>query len=152
MISPYMESYHCVEKKGRCWCRWSFSISLMGKSNVGDVNYFSTVLKMNFDTRVVRSLGHRAKPLRFFTVHAVSPSTMLLPWTCCSSGHAARPGHETAPCACCSPAHAAKARKYNFQWRGRGYGYRSTGHNINGPNINKLQINWSIGQQKPVDV
>ena len=41
----------------------------MGKSNVGDVNYFSTVLKMNFDTGIVRSLGHRAKPLRFFTVH-----------------------------------------------------------------------------------
>jgi hypothetical protein len=42
-----------------------FSISLMGKSNVGDVNYFPTVLKMNFDTGIARSLGHRAKPLRF---------------------------------------------------------------------------------------
>jgi hypothetical protein len=30
--------------------------------------------------------------------------------------------------------------------------YRSTGQNINGPNINELQINCSIGQQKPVDV
>ncbi len=27
-----------------------------------------------------------------------------------------------------------------------GYGYRSTGQNINGPNINELQINCSIGQ------
>jgi hypothetical protein len=34
----------------------------------------------------------------------------------------------------------------------RGYGYRSTGRNINGPNINKLQINCSIDQRKPVDV
>ena len=33
-----------------------------------------------------------------------------------------------------------------------GYGYRSTGHNINGPNINELQINCSIDQRKPVDV
>ncbi len=30
--------------------------------------------------------------------------------------------------------------------------YRSTGQNINGPNITELQINCSIGQQKPVDV
>ncbi len=30
--------------------------------------------------------------------------------------------------------------------------YRSTGQNINGPNINELQVNCSIGQQKPVDV
>jgi hypothetical protein len=30
--------------------------------------------------------------------------------------------------------------------------HRSTGQNINGPNINELQINCSIGQQKPVDV
>ncbi len=30
--------------------------------------------------------------------------------------------------------------------------YRSTGQNINGPNINELQINCSKGQQKPVDV
>ncbi len=49
----------------------TFSISLMGKSNVGDVNYFPTVLKMNFDTGIARSLGHRAKPLRFFTVHSL---------------------------------------------------------------------------------
>jgi hypothetical protein len=41
----------------------------MGKSNVGDVNYFPTVLKMKFDTGIARSLGHRAKPLRFFTVY-----------------------------------------------------------------------------------
>ncbi len=34
----------------------------------------------------------------------------------------------------------------------RGLLYRSTGQNINGPNINELQINCSIGQQKPVDV
>jgi hypothetical protein len=33
-----------------------------------------------------------------------------------------------------------------------GYGYRSTRHNINGLNINELQINCSIGQQKLVDV
>ncbi len=46
-----------------------FSISLMGKSNVGDVNYFPTVLKMNFDAGIAKSLGHRAKPLRFFTVY-----------------------------------------------------------------------------------
>jgi hypothetical protein len=36
-----------------------------------------------------------------------------------------------------------------FDW---GSLYRSTGQNINGPNINELQINCSIGQQKPVDV
>jgi hypothetical protein len=41
----------------------------MGESNVGDVNYFSTVLKMNFDTGVDRFLRHRAKPLGFFTVY-----------------------------------------------------------------------------------
>ncbi len=41
-------------------------ISLLGKTNVGDVNYFSTLL--NFDTGIARSLGHRAKRLRFFTV------------------------------------------------------------------------------------
>jgi hypothetical protein len=34
----------------------------------------------------------------------------------------------------------------------RGYGYRSTGHFINGPNINELEINCSIDQQNPVDV
>jgi hypothetical protein len=34
----------------------------------------------------------------------------------------------------------------------RGSLYRSTGQNINGPNINELQINCSIGQQNPVDV
>ncbi len=34
----------------------------------------------------------------------------------------------------------------------RGPLYRSTGQNINGPNINELQINCSTGQQKPVDV
>jgi hypothetical protein len=34
----------------------------------------------------------------------------------------------------------------------RGSLYRSTGQNINGPNINELQINCSLGQQKPVDV
>jgi hypothetical protein len=28
-----------------------------------------------------------------------------------------------------------------------GYGYRSTGQNINGPNINELQINCSIDQR-----
>ncbi len=33
-----------------------------------------------------------------------------------------------------------------------GYGYRSTGHNINGQNINELQINCSVDQRKPVDV
>jgi hypothetical protein len=43
-----------------------------------------------------------------------------------------------------------KIRKM-FAYRG-GYGYRSTGHNINGLNINELQINCSIGQQKLVDV
>ncbi len=30
--------------------------------------------------------------------------------------------------------------------------HRSTEQNINGPNINELQINCSLGQQKPVDV
>jgi hypothetical protein len=54
-----------------------FSISLMGKSNVGDVNYFPTVLKMNFDTGIARSLGHRAKPLRFF-YSALLPTSLLL--------------------------------------------------------------------------
>ncbi len=34
----------------------------------------------------------------------------------------------------------------------RGCGYRSTRHNINGPNINELQINCSIDQRKPLDV
>ncbi len=41
----------------------------MGKSIVGDVNYFSTVLKMSFNAGIARFLGHRAKPLTFFTVH-----------------------------------------------------------------------------------
>ncbi len=45
----------------------------MGKNNAGDVNYFSTVLKMNFDIGIIRSLGHRAKPLRFFTVYHQIP-------------------------------------------------------------------------------
>jgi hypothetical protein len=49
----------------------------MGKSNVGDVNYFSTVLMMYFDTGIVRYLGHRAKALRFFTVHRLAES---IPW------------------------------------------------------------------------
>ncbi len=40
----------------------------MGKSDVGDDNYFSTVLKINFYTGIVSILGQRAKPLRFFTV------------------------------------------------------------------------------------
>jgi hypothetical protein len=44
-----------------------------------------------------------------------------------------------------------KVLNYRNQARG-GYGYRSTGHNINGPNINELQINCSIDQRKPVDV
>ncbi len=44
----------------------------MGESNVGDVNYFSTVLKMNFDTGVDRFLRHRAKPLGFFTVYLLT--------------------------------------------------------------------------------
>jgi hypothetical protein len=43
----------------------------MGKCNADDVNYFSTVLKMNFDTGIVRSLGYRAKPLSFFTVYII---------------------------------------------------------------------------------
>ncbi len=34
----------------------------------------------------------------------------------------------------------------------RGPLYRSTGQNINCPNINELQISCSKGQQKPVDV
>jgi hypothetical protein len=42
---------------------------LMSKNNAGDVNYFSTLLKMDFDKGIVRYLGHRAKPLRFFTVY-----------------------------------------------------------------------------------
>ena len=32
----------------------------------------------------------------------------------------------------------------------RGSLYRSTGQNINGPNINELQINCSIDQQNPI--
>jgi hypothetical protein len=48
---------------------------------------------------------------------------------------------------------SAKAKTpYVCKWAERGYGYRSTGHLINGPNINELQINCSIGQQNPVDV
>jgi hypothetical protein len=47
----------------------------MGKRNVGDVNYFSTVLKMNFNTGIARFLGHRAKPLPFFTVYALCGGT-----------------------------------------------------------------------------
>ena len=43
-------------------------------------------------------------------------------------------------------------RRKSVRIKTRGYGYRSTGQNINGPNINELQINCSIGQQKPVDV
>jgi len=34
----------------------------------GDDHYFSTVLKKHFNTGIVRFLGHRAKPLGFFTV------------------------------------------------------------------------------------
>jgi hypothetical protein len=37
-------------------------------SDVGDDHYFSTVLKIHFDTRIVSILGPRAKPLGFFTV------------------------------------------------------------------------------------
>ncbi len=37
-------------------------------SNVGDDLYFSIVLKIQFDIGIVRFLGHRAKPLGFFTV------------------------------------------------------------------------------------
>ncbi len=51
------------------------------------------------------------------------------------------------------------AKETYLVWKNRrktenfwGYGYRSTGHNINGPNINELQTNCSIGQRKPVDV
>jgi hypothetical protein len=39
------------------------------KSDVGDVNYFSDVLKMNFDTGTVRSLGQRGKPSHFLKVY-----------------------------------------------------------------------------------
>ncbi len=49
----------------------------MGKSNVGDVKYFPTVLKMNFDTGIARSLGHRAKPLRFFTVQGLGKDAQM---------------------------------------------------------------------------
>jgi hypothetical protein len=53
----------------RTGCCYIFSIYLMGKSNVGDDNYFCTVLKLNFDTGTVRSLGQRAKPSHFFKVY-----------------------------------------------------------------------------------
>ena len=45
-----------------------------------------------------------------------------------------------------------KKHKTEFSQSFWGLLYRSTGQNINGPNINELQINCSIGQQKPVDV
>ncbi len=37
--------------------------------DVGDDHYFSTVLKKHFNAGIVRFLGHRAKPLVFFTVY-----------------------------------------------------------------------------------
>jgi hypothetical protein len=40
----------------------------MVMSNVGDDHYFSTALKIHFYTGIVIFLGHRPKPLRFFTV------------------------------------------------------------------------------------
>ncbi len=43
----------------------------MGKSDVGDDTYFPTVLMINFNTGTVSFLGHRTKPLRFFTVYTV---------------------------------------------------------------------------------
>jgi hypothetical protein len=43
----------------------------MCKSNFGDDNYFSTFLKMNSDTGIIRFLGHEAKPLRFYSVGGV---------------------------------------------------------------------------------
>ncbi len=48
----------------------------------------------------------------------------------------------------------ASGIRESLQRRGHEGGslYRSTGQNINGPNINELQINCSIGQQNPVDV
>jgi hypothetical protein len=55
-------------KKVWCWCRRYFSISLMVISDVGDDHYFSTILKKHFDTGIVKFLGHRPRPLRFFTV------------------------------------------------------------------------------------
>jgi hypothetical protein len=45
----------------------------MGKSDVGDDNYLSTVLKINVYTGTVSFLGHRPKPLHFFTVHSLEP-------------------------------------------------------------------------------
>jgi hypothetical protein len=40
----------------------------MVMSNVGDDHYFSTTLKIHFDTGIVIFLGRRPWPLRFFTV------------------------------------------------------------------------------------
>jgi hypothetical protein len=41
----------------------------MVMSIVGDDHYFSTALKIHFYTGIVIFLGHRPKPLRFFTVY-----------------------------------------------------------------------------------
>jgi hypothetical protein len=41
----------------------------MVKSDVGDEHIFSTLLKIHLDTGMVKFLGHRAKPLHFFTVY-----------------------------------------------------------------------------------
>jgi hypothetical protein len=73
--------------------------------NVGDDYYFSTVLKMHFDSEIARFLRHRAKPLRFFTVYctvyrivhkatflcvqhySLHPITVVTIWLCmCISG------------------------------------------------------------------
>ena len=40
-------------------------------SDVGDDKYFSTVLKIHFDAGIARFLGHRPRPLGFFTVQCV---------------------------------------------------------------------------------
>jgi hypothetical protein len=40
----------------------------MVKSGVVDEHNFSSLLKIHFDTGMVRFLGHREKPVHFFTV------------------------------------------------------------------------------------
>ncbi len=55
-----------VEKMFDAGVDKKYSISIMVIINVGDDYYFSTGVKIHFDTEIVRLLGHRAKPLCFF--------------------------------------------------------------------------------------
>jgi hypothetical protein len=82
-------------------------------SDLGDDNYFSTVLKIHFDTGIARFLGHRPRPLRFFTVYAY-----LCPLP--SDGHIPIPRGATVlqvhctKCALCTVKQKLALKKLNF--------------------------------------